>query len=1047
LIGREAKDSFRSCGGFLASSHDRHAPSRWPAPRKAWEPPTCHEELFVQRYTSLRGWALRLSGGDHLEADDLLHNAFLQFVLRRRNLSEIENLEAYLFGLLRRLRLSQARNALRRRQAPLVAVDYDTAEMSLPGADARELLQVKEELRGVCEYACLRKDTSKAGSVLILRFFHGFYPKEIAKILRSPLRLANDWLRIARHEARVYLEHPSTLRFLAHTNRARGSTSAPDACDDGGVDILQQIRARIRRACNGDCLSRADVERLYSDSGEERVCCSTLSHIVSCPSCLELVARHLALGSNSDRDPLDMLGPDSGWRKDDAASRGNGRGAVLRVGGKRLRALLEHRPTELLIAANGFPLGALKVRSIDSDLELAVNLHEPIDFIEIFSEQNVRLLLFEVQPAPYGDVEQTEHVEFDDGRFLDLAVDFTNAWPSVRLAYHDAQFARLLDAGSLRVDTAMTDPLPNDGGPVPHAGAARAAAAEARVRSATPPPSVSRWRESVLRAWRAPLFRPAFSIVTLAAAALWTTLPWYGKAASASELLRGADASERALLAVPNVVVHRVLLLEERRPPARTVFSRRRVELWHDAAHGVAVRRLYDEHDRVAAGEWTQADGSRTVYRRGSAPSARSTGNAKPIDTESVWAWDPSAKHFAELVGTTAAPTVKNRGDDYLLRYDRPAGVNGEDGVVEATLTIRKAEMRAVAHTLVVQIDRELHEYAFTETTIASVPNASVPATTFDPEPELVARAIAVDAPVLGSVPSAIRAAAPPVLTIEDGNRLEVDALLALHRLEPCLAEGAQLARGSDGGLHVRASVRDTGCRARVVQRQAALGKPPALRIDVALAAVPAASAELRADVRQLPSAYRTLADRFGTQSTAAAGDEAALDAARAFGSWAEARLSSALAEARELDRLVSAWTPDRLRTLDVDRMTTWLDVVRDHARRLRRETEQVRRQIESLFAIETAGDLSPSEPATLEIRSADEVPAAVARLMALAATHDTAIRQMFEVALAEPRVPVDVTALVHSLRAGERQAGWFDEPWSIGPSTSPDASPSRPPR
>jgi hypothetical protein len=108
--------------------------------------------------------------------------------------------------------------------------------MSLPGADVRERLQVKEELRGVCEYACLRKDTSKAGSVLILRFFHGFYPKEIAKILRSPLRLANDWLRIARHEARAYLEHPSTLRFLPHANRSSGPPNVPVASADGGAD-------------------------------------------------------------------------------------------------------------------------------------------------------------------------------------------------------------------------------------------------------------------------------------------------------------------------------------------------------------------------------------------------------------------------------------------------------------------------------------------------------------------------------------------------------------------------------------------------------------------------------------------------------------------------------------------------------------------------------------------------------------------------------------------------------------------------------------------
>jgi hypothetical protein len=74
-------------------------------------------------------------------------------------------------------------------------------------------------------------------------------------------------------------------------------------------------------------------------------------------------------------------------------------------------------------------------------------------------------------------------------------------------------------------------------------------------------------------------------------------------------------------------------------------------------------------------------------------------------------------------------------------------------------------------------------------------------------------------------------------------------------------------------------------------------------------------------------------------------------------------------------------------------------------------------------------------------------VPGATARLTALAASHDTAIRQMFEVALPAPRVPVDVTALTRSLRAGERDAAWFDEPWTIAPPAIPEPRLSIPAR
>lgn len=929
--------------------------------RQAWTDPTCHEDschedLFVERYSSLRDRALRLSGGDRLEADDLLHNAFLQFVLRRRKLSEIENLEAYLFGLLRRLRLSQARSALRRRQEPLLAVDYDTAEMSLPGADHRELLQVKDELQNVCEYACLRKETSKAGSVLILRFFHGFYPKEIAQILRSPLRLANDWLRIARHEARTYLEHPAALRFPLRRE------PVPPA-----ADILLQLRERIRRARTGECVSAADLRRLYGGEDGGSVDCSTLSHIVSCPECLDLVAKHLALDSSDDRDPRDMLGPDGGWRKNGGGARGQGPPALLRRGASRLRSVLEHRPAELLIAANGLPLGTLKIRSAESDLELAVNIDEPLDFIEVFSEQNVRLLLFEVEPVPFGDVEQTGRVAFGDGRSLDVAVDFAKSWPTVRLVYRDPELTAAVDS----------------------------AAAPAVIAPARRNDREERWWRGL---WRVPLVRPAFGVITLLmAAALWAVLPWQGRSASATELLRGARASEQALLTARNLVVHRVLLLEERRLPARTMVTRRRVDLWQDGARGLTARRVYDEGNRLAAGDWSGTDGSWRLYRSGSAAQVVRTHGPARIDGDNAWMWDPTASHFAELVGSADGSIVEDRGGDYVVRYAAPGN---SSTLIAAALTIRKADMRAVAHTLTLRAGGELHEYEFTETALASVPAASVPTQTFEPEPGLIGQPIAADAKTVTPAvePTRSPAAAPAVLDPDASNHLEMDVLFALHRLEACLVEPSQLTHAANGGLRARARMRDDGCLTQVRGRLSALGRSPALVLDLAAGIVPSLD---------MPGA-----------------DD--------FGVWARARAAAALAEARELEQLLSTWTPDRLGTLDVDRMTMWLDVTRDHARRFRRETQQLREQLEVRFAAGGTANAAQADP-IVEIRSVDDAPAAVARLRQLAATYDLAARQMFDTTLTGARIPVDAAALTRSLRDGERQAAAFDEPWTLG--------------
>ncbi len=52
-----------------------------------------HDDLFMARYQRMLGWALRLTEGRRHAAEDLVHDAFIQFTLKRPNLSAIENLD------------------------------------------------------------------------------------------------------------------------------------------------------------------------------------------------------------------------------------------------------------------------------------------------------------------------------------------------------------------------------------------------------------------------------------------------------------------------------------------------------------------------------------------------------------------------------------------------------------------------------------------------------------------------------------------------------------------------------------------------------------------------------------------------------------------------------------------------------------------------------------------------------------------------------------------------------------------------------------------
>src|SRR5919206_4400774 len=174
-----------------------------------------HEDVFLARYRSLHAWALRLTEGDAARAEDLVHDAFVQFTFARPDLGRVGNLDGYLYQMLRNLNLSQMRRARRRHEDAPAVVEYDSAEFALRAAtDPREHVRVQDELRQVCHYACLRKETSKAGSVLILRFMHGYYPAEIAQVLRASREAVEERLRTARGEAAQFLRDPASLRFI-----------------------------------------------------------------------------------------------------------------------------------------------------------------------------------------------------------------------------------------------------------------------------------------------------------------------------------------------------------------------------------------------------------------------------------------------------------------------------------------------------------------------------------------------------------------------------------------------------------------------------------------------------------------------------------------------------------------------------------------------------------------------------------------------------------------------------------------------------------------
>src|SRR5262249_27046734 len=144
----------------------------------------------------------------------------------------------------------------------------------------------------ICTYACSRKETSRAGSVLILRFFHDYYPTEIAQVLRSSRHCVDQWQRLARSELKLFLTKPVRLRFVSANSRVRILHPNFSTVD---VDPLAELRRIIFQSRQGECLSPEELRDIYETGKDEALTTSTIGHIASCRSCLDQVNELLQL--------------------------------------------------------------------------------------------------------------------------------------------------------------------------------------------------------------------------------------------------------------------------------------------------------------------------------------------------------------------------------------------------------------------------------------------------------------------------------------------------------------------------------------------------------------------------------------------------------------------------------------------------------------------------------------------------------------------------------------------------------------------------------
>src|SRR5260370_9100553 len=108
-----------------------------------WKASLDHEALFIERYDKLLAWALALTENDEQLAEDLVHDAFIQFTFNQPDLAGIHSVEAYLYGILRHLHLSHLRRSAQRHLQQLSIIHCDSPEHTLRIIDPLDQIQIQ----------------------------------------------------------------------------------------------------------------------------------------------------------------------------------------------------------------------------------------------------------------------------------------------------------------------------------------------------------------------------------------------------------------------------------------------------------------------------------------------------------------------------------------------------------------------------------------------------------------------------------------------------------------------------------------------------------------------------------------------------------------------------------------------------------------------------------------------------------------------------------------------------------------------------------------
>ncbi len=411
-----------------------------PKPLKFEKKSRDHEAIFLNHYDWLLDWTHQHTRGASEEAEDLVQDLYVRFVQMKSgpDFTDDDQIRAYLYTSLKNLFISKKLRSGRDAVSGLLAVDFDSVEFAISAIDRSQLLHVRSDLAGICEYACIRRKTNRAASALILRFFLGYLSTEVMALLKAKRSNVDTLIETARLEAKAYLNRPGVLRFLS---RGEGrSPTFPRYLPEQPEALFAELQRRIFSETEGTCLPPDELQDRYLRPDAPAFSTQEVAHLASCRACLNHASRLLGLPDLTLRfftegDPPADTNPPSARTGDEGLKK-------LR---RKLRETYEHRPKKLQIVVDGEVRGVQTITSASSNLQIALPPLSQPGFVEVLSEQGVGLLYFDLQqetlevPAP-----RVTAVDLSDDRQLSVSLTLAGGAPVIDVSYYDP----LLEVGA-----------------------------------------------------------------------------------------------------------------------------------------------------------------------------------------------------------------------------------------------------------------------------------------------------------------------------------------------------------------------------------------------------------------------------------------------------------------------------------------------------------------------------------------------------------------------------------------------------------------------